>query len=55
MGKNVAEVTNTHVIREELFDASFSMQFVSYHRKLDDKFLSEILVISISRKISRWK
>jgi hypothetical protein len=35
---------NTLTTVEELLDASFSMRFVSYQRKVDDYFLLERLV-----------
>jgi hypothetical protein len=34
LGKNVTAAMNTHAIIEELLDASFSMQFMSYQRKV---------------------
>jgi hypothetical protein len=36
LGKNVTAATNTHATIEELLDASFSMQSVSYQRKVGD-------------------
>jgi hypothetical protein len=36
--KNVTAATNTYATAEELLDASFSMQFVSYQRTVGDEF-----------------
>jgi hypothetical protein len=44
LGRTVTAATNTLATAEELFDASFSMQFVSYQRKVGYKFFSELLV-----------
>jgi hypothetical protein len=34
LGKNVTAATNTQATKEELLDTSFSMQSVSYQRKV---------------------
>jgi hypothetical protein len=36
LGKIVTVATDTHMIIEDLLDASFSMWFVSYQRKVDN-------------------
>jgi hypothetical protein len=38
LGKHVTVATNTHAAIEELLDASFSMRFVLYQRKVGDYF-----------------
>jgi hypothetical protein len=44
LGKYVPMVRNTHATVEELLDASFSMWFMWYQRKVSDYFLLELLV-----------
>jgi hypothetical protein len=44
LGTNVTAVPNTHVTIKESLDASFSMQLVSYRRKVGDQFFPELLV-----------
>jgi hypothetical protein len=36
LGKTVTAATNTHTTTEEMLDASFSMQFIPYQRKVGD-------------------
>jgi hypothetical protein len=36
LGKNVTTAMNTHTAIEELLDASFSMQSLSYQKKVGD-------------------
>jgi hypothetical protein len=44
LGKNGITATNTHATIEKLLEASFSMCFASYQRKVCDYFLPEFLV-----------
>jgi hypothetical protein len=43
LGTHIPAALNTHTI-EELLDASFSMQSMSYQMKVDDQFFPELLV-----------
>jgi hypothetical protein len=45
LSKNITAATNTHATIEELLDASFSVQFVLYQRKVGDQFFPEFFVI----------
>jgi hypothetical protein len=44
--------THSHATREEFLDASFSMRFVSYQRKVGDCFFPKLLFLSGSRTVS---
>jgi hypothetical protein len=41
LSEDVPVATNTHATVEDFFDAVFSVQFVSYPRKLGDKYFPE--------------
>jgi hypothetical protein len=44
LGIKVTAATNTQIRTEELFDAAFSMESVSYQKKVGDKVFQELFV-----------
>jgi hypothetical protein len=52
LSKNVTAATYTHAAIEEFLDASFSLQSVSYQRKVGERFFPELLVTMINSKLS---
>jgi hypothetical protein len=45
LGKHIPAAINTHATREELLDALFSMQSVSYKRNIGDQFFPQLVSI----------
>jgi hypothetical protein len=54
LGKKVVAATDTHTIIKEFLDASFSMQSVSYQRKVD-RWMDGRLAIIYMDKITEKK